>query len=158
MVTRIERHRGAALVIALALLLIVTLLATAGMAVSTAEFVMAGNEQFHRNAVDAASAGIEAAIARLAASETDRRAVLSADGQTVSGDYDANGRFVGEEVNLPGFSAEKFNAVHFEIDSSGASARNARDRQFQGVMVIESQGATETFTRIGSGLAGGERP
>jgi Tfp pilus assembly protein PilX len=153
--TRIDSHRGAALVIALALLLIVTLLATAGMAVSTAEFVMAGNEQFHRNAIDSASAGVEVAIARLAASETHRHAAVSAEGQTVSGDYVAHVRFAGEEANLPGFSAEKFSALHFEIDSSGASARSARDRQFQGVMVIESQGATQTFTRAGDGFGGG---
>src|SRR5512147_2480602 len=58
--------RGVALVIALVLLLLVTLLATTGMAVSIADLVMAGNEQFHRRAADAASAGVEAAVAQLA--------------------------------------------------------------------------------------------
>ena len=62
-----RKHRGTVLVIALVLLLIVTLLATTGMAMSTAEFVMAGNEQFHRKAMDAASAGVETVIARLPA-------------------------------------------------------------------------------------------
>ena len=47
------------------LLAILSLLAVAGMSMSTAEMAMAGNEQFHRLASDAASAGIETAIARL---------------------------------------------------------------------------------------------
>ncbi len=56
-------QRGAALVIGLILLLVLTLLAVAGMNSATTELVMAGNEQFHRSAAHAASAGIEEAIA-----------------------------------------------------------------------------------------------
>ena len=40
---------------------ILSLLAVAGMSMSTAEMAMAGNEQFRRLASDAASAGIETA-------------------------------------------------------------------------------------------------
>lgn len=139
----VARERGVALVIALVLLLIITLFATGGMVTATAELTMAGNEQFHRRAIDAASAGIEVGIARLA----------PATGETAAGQYAVTSRYVGEEATLPGFSADKFSARHFEIESVGTSARNAQDRQFQGVMQITSRGSTETFTRLGAGLS-----
>jgi hypothetical protein len=156
---QLRKHRGAVLVIALVLLLIVTLLATTGMAMSIAEFVMAGNEQFHRKAIDAASAGVETAIARLSASSPDRRASVKASGVTAAGDFIASVKDVGVETNLGGFSAEKFIGRHFEISSDGAAARNASDAQIQGVLVIEAAAGTSTFTRIGEGLeAGGHGP
>ncbi len=146
--------RGVALVIALVLLLIVTLLATSAMVVSTAELVMAGNEQFHRSAADAASAGVEAAIARLAVRPASRGVAGRTTGEMAVGRYTATARYVGEESSLPAFSAEKFAGLHFEIDSTGQSARNAVDEQFQGVMIIVPRSAADVFTRMGDGLAG----
>lgn len=150
-----KKHRGAALVIALVLLLIITLLASTGMSLSTTEVVMAGNEQFHRNAADAASAGIETVIARVTASLPEQRAAVTASGFTASGEYLAGVRFVGEEAGLSGFSADKFVGLHFDIDSSGGSARDATDAQVQGVMIVESREGTTTFQRLGTGLAAG---
>jgi len=150
-----RKHRGAVLVIALVLLLIVTLLATTGMAMSTAEFVMAGNEQFHRKAIDAASAGVETVIARLPAESPERRALIEAVGSTAAGDYLAEVRFMGEEASLAGFSADKFVGLHFDIDSTGGSARNATDAQVQGVLVIEATAGARTYTRLGTGLTEG---
>jgi hypothetical protein len=147
--------RGAALVIALVLLLIVTLLATTGMMLSTAEMIMAGNEQLHRQAADASSAGVEAAIARLAAGPADRSSAFKLADATVSGEYVASTRYAGEDASLPGFSAGRFSALHFEIESQGRAARNARDEQFQGVMIISSKDAVETFAKRGEGLTTG---
>src|SRR5256884_2014014 len=56
------RQRGAALVVALLLLLVITLLAVAGMNAAAVEFVMAGNEQHRQNAFQAAETGIEQTI------------------------------------------------------------------------------------------------
>jgi type II secretory pathway component PulK len=150
-----RKQRGVVLVIALVLLLIITLLATTGMAMSTAEFVMAGNEQFHRKAMDAASAGVETVIARLLAELPEKRASIEAAGATAAGDYLANVRFAGEESSLAGFSADKFVGLHFDIDSTGGSARNATDAQVQGVLVIESAAGTSTFRKLGAGLTEG---
>ncbi len=52
-------QRGAALVIGLLLLLVLTILAVSGMNSASLEFVMAGNEQYRANAFSAAEAGIE---------------------------------------------------------------------------------------------------
>lgn len=152
---RIRRHRGMALVIALILLLIVTLLATTGMAMSTTEFVMAGNEQFHRKAIDAASAGVEAVVARLSARPS---LALTSSGFTAAGEFIASARYVGDETALAGFTAERFIGLHFDVSSDGASARKATDSQIQGVLVIEAMDGVSSFTRRGGGLAdrGGE--
>jgi Tfp pilus assembly protein PilX len=151
---RLSKQTGAALVIALILLLIVTLLATTAMGISIAEVVMAGNEQFHRQATDAASAGVEASIAQLAASALDRTTSVSTADTTASGDYVASARYAGESATVPGFSAGKFSARHFEIESTGGAARHADDEQFQGVMIVISKDAVEVFEKKEDGLTG----
>jgi type IV pilus assembly protein PilX len=56
------RQRGAALIVGLLLLLVLTLLAVSGMNSASVEFVMAGNEQYQKNAFQAAETGIEQAF------------------------------------------------------------------------------------------------
>lgn len=141
--------RGSVLVIAMMLLFILSLLAVAGMSMSTAEIVMAGNEQFHRAASDAASSGIETAVSRLRAAP--------AEGEVSSDVFIASIRHAGDELNLPGSSADKFVGQHFEIEGTGHSARGATDVQTQGVLVIVPSGALSTEGQIGQGLQGGAR-
>jgi type IV pilus assembly protein PilX len=57
-----SRQPGAALVVGLLLLLVLTLLAISGMTTASLELQMAGNEQFQEQAFQAADAGIERAI------------------------------------------------------------------------------------------------
>ncbi|HVY81707.1 MAG TPA: PilX N-terminal domain-containing pilus assembly protein [Steroidobacteraceae bacterium] len=146
--------RGAALVLALILLLIVTLLATTGMSLSIAELAMAGNEQFHRQAVDAASAGIEAGIAQLAARAHEPAPSISIADRTASGDYFARARYMGESTVVPGYSVGQFAARHFEIESIGEAPRGASDDQLQGVMLVSSAAGVATFVQRESGLQG----
>jgi hypothetical protein len=143
-------ERGAALVVALLLLVILTLLATTGMRTSIAELWMAGSEQFHRAAVEAASDGVEAAVARLRASRGGLAGEV--DGGSGTAPYTATIRHAGTETSIPGSSAGKFVGEHFEIESTGAAARGALDVQVQGVMVVVSTNGVRTFRRIGSGL------
>src|SRR4051794_32967462 len=58
-----RRQRGAALVVGLLLLLILTMLAISTMNSASVEFIMAGNEQYHQNAFQAAESGIAQTIA-----------------------------------------------------------------------------------------------
>ncbi len=151
-------QRGAALVIGLLLLMVLTLLALTGMTTATTELVMAGNEQYRKNAVHAASAGIEQALARVDAVPTSLVAAPTASGQVaVEGSttdfYSTQSRYVGKESGLPQSSTDKFVGLHFVIESTGTSARNARDTQVQGLFVVRSSdGNGESFGRIGSGL------
>lgn len=152
-------ERGAALVIALLLLLILTLLALSGINTATTELTMAGNEQYRRNAAQAAAAGIEA-IGDLGAVPTSPGAAPVAVGPTALPDsasdrYATSTRFVGDELGLPQSSADKFIGLHYQIDSTGTSLRNASDLQSQGVMVVAASGSSGgggEFTRIGGGL------
>ncbi len=60
---RARRESGAALVVGLILLLVLTLLAISGMTTASLELQMAGNEQYQRRAFEAADAGVEQAMA-----------------------------------------------------------------------------------------------
>jgi Tfp pilus assembly protein PilX len=153
-----RRERGAALVIGLIMLLILTILAFTGVNTATTELAMASNEQFRRNAADASAAGVEEAIALLGtvdsvagASVTRPEAALGDDEATT---YTTTTRYVGDETGLPQSSADKFIGVHYEIESVGTSARNARDVQTQGVIVVAANGlgGDELTTQVGTGL------
>jgi hypothetical protein len=58
-----QRERGAALVVGLILLLVLTLLAVSGLTTASLELQMAGNEQYQERAFQFADAGIEQAMA-----------------------------------------------------------------------------------------------
>ena len=59
-----QRQNGAALVVSLILLVVVTVLAVSGMNTATTELAMARNNQNYENAFQAAETGIETALAR----------------------------------------------------------------------------------------------
>jgi type IV pilus assembly protein PilX len=155
-----SKQQGAALVIGLLLLLILTVLAVTGMSTATTELVMAGNEQYHKNAVQAASAGVEKAIANISTVPTVPGAAPTRIPETsITGSntdtYETATHYVGEEVGLPQSSVDKFVGLHYVIESRGESARNAVNTQVQGVFVVASGGgggADGNFTRIRDGL------
>lgn len=151
------RQRGAALVVGLIMLLILTILAFTGVNTATTELAMANNEQFRRNASDASAAGVEDAISRVGTVGTIPGATAAIDATVLGNDattYETSTRYVGDETGLPQSSADKFVGLHFEIQSTGESARNARDVQTQGVMVVAAGAGAgnATFGQIGEGL------
>lgn len=62
--TLVNRQHGAALVIGLILLVVVTVLAISGMNTATTELAMARNDQNYENAFQAAETGLEQALAQ----------------------------------------------------------------------------------------------
>jgi hypothetical protein len=58
------RERGAALVVGLIILLVLTILAISGVTTAALELQMAGNQQYQERAFQAADAGIEQAMAQ----------------------------------------------------------------------------------------------
>jgi len=143
-----RQQQGAALVIGLILLLILTLLAVTGMNTASSELIMAGNEQFRQNAFQAAETGIEQAITVLATVPQTGTPVTVADmavpGSAVD-EYSTESQYMGDDLNLPGFSAGKFVGFHYQITSTGTSARNANARNRQGAFVIQSAGGAGSF-------------
>jgi type IV pilus assembly protein PilX len=139
----VPRHeqRGAALVVGLVLLLILTLLAISGMNTATTELTMAGNEQYQTRAFQAAETGIERAITTAVLNPVDDEETLAAVLDDGDGDADNDDSFdatiVPRGVSMvPNYSLGEFHAEHFEITSDGTSLRNASATHTQGLYLV----------------------
>jgi Tfp pilus assembly protein PilX len=155
---RRAKVRGVALVVALLLLGILGMLAGAGVRMSIGEMWMAGNEQFHGRAMDAASAGVEVAIARVGATGGSSAVGTWTQPFGAASEFTASVRRTGQESVLVGSSAGRVTGEHFEIETTGTSSRGARDVQVQGVMVVSSTAGVAQFARAGAGLSDGAAP
>lgn len=146
--SKAARHQGAALVTALLLLMVLTVLGVAGLATATLELRMAGNAQHHERAFAAAEHAIEQAVttADLDTSSTPSAPLRPACGGAcsvpVTGDpfdyslyYDAGaGRTPAPDG---GYSlGAGLQAHHFIVEASGGSGRGARAEHTQGFYVL----------------------
>ena len=61
---QIQKQQGAALIVGLILLVVITVLAVSGMNTATTELAMARNDQNYENAFQAAETGLESALAQ----------------------------------------------------------------------------------------------
>lgn len=132
------RQQGAALVVGLILLLVLTLLAVSGMNSASLEFVMAGNEQYRSNAFQAAEAGVEQSMQLGtfnpgAPAQNFGPQALGTDSWSTTVTPQLAG---GPLPALWGNSWNSFSTYHFEIISIGSSTRGANARNQQGVAVI----------------------
>lgn len=141
------RQRGAALAIGLILLLVLTVLAVSGMNTASMELVMAGNEQYRQRAFHASETGIELAIADLPTMPQTGAVVSVARPLTGEASDVANtaSQYMGDDLNITGFSAGKFVGLNYQINSIGESARNARAEQSQGAYVIQNAGNAGSY-------------
>ena len=146
---RCTTERGAALVIGLILLLVLTLLAVAGMNTASTELVMAGNEQYRQNAFQAAETGIENAIAALpTVPQTVAPTVVPNTPTTgnAGAQYTTSTQYEGDDLNVPGYSAGRYVGLHYEVTSTGTTTvRNANSVHRQGAYVVQSAGAGGSF-------------
>jgi hypothetical protein len=130
--------RGATLIVGLILLSIATLLALASASTARIETRLAQNGRFRENAISAASAGLELAIHRVV-NAPDPTAVPQALNASLPGSIDrfeTSTRFAGYELALPQESATRVVGAHFEIVSTGYSARRSVDRQRESIMLV----------------------
>src|SRR5258708_37430667 len=135
---RRSHERGAALVIGLILLLMLTLLAVSGMNSASLEFIMAGNEQYRANAFQAAEAGIEQSMSlglfNPGAGQQNLNGAPNATDTWAAGILP---QLLGApQPALWGNSWNSFSTYHFEITSTGTAVRSARAVNTQGVAVI----------------------
>lgn len=135
-----RRQSGVALVVALVLLAAVTVVTTSAMSTATLQMVMAGNVTSYDLAFQAASSGIDLAIARGGFSvESPGALPLSS-----LGDGAATEAVIAfsESTSVPGaaFSLGEglpgLQAFHFEITAVGTGPRNAVSTQRQGFYVL----------------------
>jgi type IV pilus assembly protein PilX len=135
-----SRQRGAALVVGLVLLLIMTLLGITGMSSSTVDLAMAGNSQNAQNSFQAAESTIEVEL-RLGASGTGA--------PRVDENYDfgngtharAETAFQATRLPPPGYSLTEYQADHYAITSTGTAARSASSTHLQGFYVVVPNGS-----------------
>jgi type IV pilus assembly protein PilX len=142
------KQRGAALVVGLLLLLVITLLAVAGMNSSAMEFIMAGNEQYRQNAFQAAETGVEQTFANGAfipgAPTVTQNNVPAAGSATDTYSTSLSSDLGGApQPAIWGNSWNSFSTYDFTLTSSGASVRNSKTTHVQGVAVL-APASTET--------------
>lgn len=137
----IGAQRGVTLVVGLILLAVVSLLALAAASAAQIERRLAQNQRFRENASSAASAGIELAITHLvnssdpAAADSSFTATMPRSSERIA----VSIRFAGYERALPQAPGAGLVAAHFEVVSTGFSARRAVDRQRALILrVVES--------------------
>jgi type IV pilus assembly protein PilX len=154
-----KSQRGAALVIGLLLLLVLTVLAISGMNSASVEFLMAGNDQFRQNAFQASETGIEQAL--VVGNFNPGVAVAPLIAGPVPGSatdsYNAQVQLQLGGCTLPvyGSSAGTVNAYQYDITSTGTSTRNSTALHTQGVQVIAPLGSGGYFTGTCGGAGGG---
>ena len=142
-----QRQRGAALIVGLVLMTVLTLLAVSTMRTSTLELAMAGNAQFHAQATQLAETGIKDAVSRInngeiALDATDDWVInysetVEAPGGGDLGRYEVTISF--KQIGKPSADySEDLIALYFEIGSTGLSAaRNAKAALRQGFWILE---------------------
>ena len=137
---------GAALVIGLILLLVLTILAVSGVVTSTMELRMVGNQQQQERAFQAADAAIEQAMANPLLSTSTPEVVGVTNLPNSPGDqYQYRLSFAGESppgAVLSGYSiGTGLTAYHFTVESTGTSSGGAESRHVQGFYVIGPGGS-----------------
>jgi type IV pilus assembly protein PilX len=137
-----RRQQGAALVIGLILLVILTILAVSGVFTSTMELRMVGNTQNQERAFQAAEVAIEDALANPVLSTSTvfnqaEIAVPNSPGDT----YSYRLQFVGQAplgTGMTGYSiGTSFTTYHFQVDATGRNpASNATASHTQSFYVV----------------------
>ena len=119
---------GAALVVGLILLVVLSLMAISSMDSASLDLIMTGNEQYHTRAFVAAEAGIEDAWNKGTFDPLHDSALITGTA-TDSDQYEyqitrpENGTV--DNSPLPGNSVGKYGTIYFKITSTGTSARNS---------------------------------
>ena len=124
-----KTQAGAALIVSLILLVVVTVLAITGMNTATTELAMARNDQNYENAFQAAETGLNQAFADNLAYDISGTYTGGAAPQTFAGSADSASympTFLGFSPPPPGslYSATSFQAAHFNFRATGTSATN----------------------------------
>lgn len=145
--SRARRQTGAALIIGLILLLVLTVLAISGMSTSTLELQMAGNEQYSENAFQTADTAIEVAMACgvYNTSVPTQPAACPPASVGASEGYDFLMYFDTDtgSTAVPGGGyslGTGFQAYHFVVDAVGTSARGASARHTQSFYIVGPSG------------------
>jgi hypothetical protein len=139
-------ERGAALVMGLLMLVIVTLLAVSAVNTASSELVMAGNEQNRQRAFQAADAAVEPALKTMWSKPQDSVAYWTNNvtmAAATTDKYDYMQQYRGEGP-VPDFSDKKFVGLRYNVESRGESPagdpRAAKQQLWVGAYVVAPSG------------------
>src|SRR3954468_16325720 len=136
------KQRGAALIVGLMMLVVVTLLAVTAVSTSSTELVMAGNEQFRDRAFQAAEAGVENAIRKARSGESGvpfryNDYIDLSDVAMASDSADVhNTRLLAVGATKLVGESSKFIGQMYKITATGTSARNSSSAHEVGTWVL----------------------
>jgi Tfp pilus assembly protein PilX len=154
-----SRQRGAALVIGLILLTIITLLAVVGMNISNSELASATSEQLRLRAFQAAETGVEYGVIEMFKTPAKCKAVRTTAATPIGGSpinsatglptdrYQARVSFIDEGTVTEGYS-NGYTSFHYNIETIGSSSRNAVARHQQGSYIVNK--TDPSFGPLGS--------
>lgn len=150
-------ERGAALVVGLIMLVVLTILAITGMSIASTELIMAGSEQDRARAFNAAEAGIERATRTLsdvpaipgasvegAVTDVEGAAVNVATGEAVE-QYQVTVSYRGSTEIINNFNGNKIQGFHYEVDSVGTASRGATSTHEQGAYLVNPTFGQNSF-------------
>ncbi len=139
------RQRGAALVVSLILLMMLTLLAISTMSTASLEVTMAGNDQFAENAFQLAESANEQFLQTIDGNtllcvnnenptvcDIPVTAVADPNGGPNLGTFNTQSRYVSDRGQCPGSSEGAVIRFNFELQAIGNSADNAVSQHTQG--------------------------
>ena len=147
-------QRGAALIVGLILLLVLTLLAVSTMRTASVELMMAGNSQARNNAFQLAETGLEAILGQIESGAITLQPVAGwqqsfAPNPTqlalgnLQGQFDSAVQYVGPSIPWDGSSADVFQFDHYRVESAGATTtagvettRSGRSNHVQGIYQV----------------------
>jgi Tfp pilus assembly protein PilX len=150
-----SRQRGAALVVGLILLLVLTVLGITGVVTAALELQMSGNTQFQERAFQAAEYAIEQAVNSPSLSTTNvytNKLLVPSSGAnpTIPNSTSDNYKYslyydqtsAGTPVPGGGYSiGSGLEAYHFVAESTGVSARGAQDVHTQSFYILGPAGS-----------------
>jgi Tfp pilus assembly protein PilX len=140
-----SKQRGAALIVGLVLLAVITLLAVVGMNISNAELASANSEQIRLRAFQAAETGLEHGMIAMKKVPTIPKNTVKADPKPVIGspeDIDKNPidkyttaiTYIGE--SRPSGFGQNFSGFNYSVVSEGISSRDAKASHESGAYLV----------------------
>lgn len=141
-----SRQGGAALIVGLILLLVLTILAVSGVITSTLELRMVGNTQLQERAFQAAEVAVEDALANSLLSTSVAVAQPSIPNPDSPDDqYAFQLQFVGQAplgTGMTGYSiGTSFTAYHFQVDATGTAPGSALAQHVQSFYIVGPGGS-----------------
>ena len=139
-------QRGAALVVGLVLLMVLTLLAISGMNTATTELTMAGNNQYLESAFQAAESGVDEALAQgsfqtVAPNVIAQHPINGTDLVESTTTYQCNTLVPDAAFSIG--SGKGIAAFHFQTVATAESTRGATAEHTQNFYIVGPKGITD---------------